>query len=420
MNIVKMATKSAWKYGRKTFFIKLLTFFSLLAVLILVNLLVNALNDWIYRSQVYSLPPYTITTFNEDAHNDHYSPPLHVLTLTESHIDSLNSNEKINKDFTFYEFISFSGQIINAENENDTRGVTFIGLDFTHLGEIFPYFDGYLTDSEIALYKSKPSVIVNSRFQITYPNYETNEGDDYIYFGSDFYRGQTAFRFSIEDIDDHPILWTDVGSMATVFIDIQHIKKLALAPDDVVFSAVAVPNKIIPSHGIQNYFATKKLIDVASAQNLTVTSSIELYSGIESTFALYTNLIVAISVIILLILAYTISTNLYIHFQTRQVDFGLYKTFGCTDSNLFLFIFIENICNIGVTVIAVLICNFLISAFVPRFLLLGTVYFIPHLNLTGFLVIIFSAIFIALISVISSYRFVAGQKPYMIFTKRAI
>lgn len=417
MNIVKLATKSAWKYSRKTFFIKLLTFFSLLAVLVSVNLLVNALNDWIYRSQVYSLPPYTITTFNEDADDDY--TPLHVLTLTKSHIDSLNSNEKINKDFTFYEFISFSGQIINAENEDDTRYVAFIGLDFTHLGEIFPAFDGYLEDSEIALYKSKPSVIVNSRFKTTNA-YETNEGDDYIYFGSDFYRGQTALRFTIEDIDDHVLLPTDVVNTDTAFIDIQHIKKLALAPDDVVFSAVAVPNKIIPLYSIQNYFATKKLTEVTSAQNLTVTSSIELHSGIESTFTLYTNLVVALAVIILLILAYTISTNLYIHFQTRRVDFGLYKTFGCTDSNLFLFIFIENICNMAVTVVAVLMCNFLISAFAPRILLLGTVYFIPHLNLTGFLVIIFSAIFIVLISVISSYRFVAGQKPYMIFTKRAL
>lgn len=418
MNILKLATRSAWKYSRKTFFIRLLTFFSLLAVLISVNLLVNALNDWIYRSQVYSLPPYTITTFNEDA--DDYYTPLHVLTLTESHIDSLNSNEKINKDFTFYEFISFRGQIINAENEDDSRGVNFIGLDFSHLGDIFPYFDGYLEDSEIALYKSKPSVIVNSRFQETYPNYETNEGDDYIYLGTDFYRGQTAFRFSIEDIDDHPILWTDVMGMATVFIDIQHIKKLANAPEDVVFSAVAVPNKIIPPHSIQNYFATKKLTDVASEQNLTVTSSIELYSGIESTFALYTNLVLVLAVVILLILAYAVSTNLYIHFQTRRVDFGLYKTFGCTDSNLFLFIFIENICNIGVTVVAVLICNFLISAFVPRFLLLETVYFIPHLNWMGLLVIVFSAILISLISVISCYKFISGQKPYMIFTKRAL
>lgn len=415
MNILKLATKSVEGYSKKTFFIKFLTFFSLLVVLISVNLLVNSLNDWVYRSQLYSLPSYIITPFDEYVIADY--TPLHTLTLTESDIDSLNSNKKINDTFTFYEFVSFQGHIINAENEDNMGNVTFIGLDFAHLGKIFPYFDGYLDDSEIDLYKSKPSVLVNNSFQW---RYGSSEGEDYIYFGSNFYREPTALRFTIEQIDYHAMNPTDIMNTSTVFIDIEHIKKLALAPEDIVFSAVAVPNKIIPPYSIQNYFTTKKLARVVSAQNLYLTSAIELNSELESTFTLYANLTFAVAVIILLILAYAVSTNLYIHFQTRRVDFGVYKAFGCSNSNLFLFLFIENICNMAFTVLAVIVCNLLISIFVPRFLLLNTVYFIPHLSLIGFLLIIFSAIFISLISVISSYKFISGQKPYMIFTKRAL
>lgn len=411
MNIVKLATKSAWKYSKKTFFIKLLTFLSLFTVLISVNVLVNSFNDWVYRSQVYSLPSYIITTLDDYAITDY--TPLHTLNLTTANIDSLRAN----KDFTFYEYISFGGQIINAENPDDTGTVIFIGLDFAHLGDIFPYFDGFLSDGEVDSYKASPSVLVNASFQM---RFKTSEGADYIYFGRNYYREPSVLRFTIEEIDESPLIRNDLMNTPTVFIDIQHLKTLALAPEDSVFSSVAVPNKIIPPYSIKNYFATKKLMDLAAEQNLFVTTVTEFSEHLESTFVLYKNAIFAVSVIILLILAYTVSTNLYIHFQTRRIDFGLYKTFGCTDSNLFLFIFIENICNMGLTVLAVLLCNLLISALVPQFFMLETVYFIPHVTLMGFLVIAFSAIFIALISVISSYKFISGQKPYMIFTKRAI
>jgi ABC-type antimicrobial peptide transport system permease subunit len=197
--------------------------------------------------------------------------------------------------------------------------------------------------------------------------------------------------------------------MPTAFVDISQLKRLFGLPEGYGPACVLIPRRRVPILSLGNAALTSKIESITQPLGLGLRDASNMSRNMSSSFGLYRNVIGAV------ILGLSVSSNLFMSFQDRRADFGLYKAFGCGNGRIFLMVLAENAFGIALPFAFAFLVNTLLWIFLKPFPIMGgffTLY--PGFTDYGVIAISLIALIVCLASVIRSYRYLARLEPVSI------
>mgnify|MGYP000860134572 CR=1 FL=1 len=404
-----------WKtfYGYRKNKIPTILFISIILSIILfsVDCLISSFDNWITRSQQFSLPQFSLNNYKSYDIKKYSS--IHDLCIDQSSINKIK--KQLKNRYNFYDGYVFSTYLTKDNNEN-LNNVLIVIINFSDLPKVFPFFQNLNVEEMISAKKTGIKIIANKEFSSIF---SAEKGDNFLLFFDDFFHTTNLLKLELNKIVDSPLSEDDIMSAPTIFIDLAQIKYLYNIPSSLSMPCFVVPKKIINStvfsiKYFQIYFELKK---AASLNDVSFYSSMEINKEMKSTYILYKKICFYSFFLILLIVTYAISTNLYVHFHTRLKEIGIYKAYGIEKRGLYFFLFFENFYGLCFSLVIAFVFNLLLSLIIPSFGFLGNSIVTTKITYQGFLCIFIIYIVLSFVSVLKVFFYVKKLNPATIFIR---
>lgn len=399
MKVLKMAWLSWLGYRVKALSLFVFTTFAFVLILLGVDALYNSFNLWFDAAGATYLPRFFVSGQRDfDFDKDYGISELAVPAGTAAKLEA-----ELGASFSFHEAaIAFS--ILNPADDPERQfWALVIGVDIEKLGEVFPALEGVLNAEEVKEFKRRPMVLLNAKW---HRDAKEPLGKEYILLSQDYYRDYNAIRLKVAKVMEPLSKIEESTAPPIAYIDIGHLRRLFALPADEAFPLIPIPKKPVPHMSFANNSLTSLLARTVAPLGLDCQNSFTVSKQALSNFNTYLSIIWALIAVLVIVLVISISSNLFVSYQSRLADFGLYKAFGLGAGRLFLFILFENAIGILFPWLLALGINGLVGALVPPFIMIGN-YISLGLSGVGILTLSGAAAFICLTSVLQSWRFLS-------------
>lgn len=408
MKILKMAGRSYLGYRLKA--ASILVFTSLAFTLILggMNILYNSFSVWFARSSDLAIPRFFVSAkpgFDLDAQFG-----IRDIALKEA--DRTAVKAKLSGDFLVDDIVILQAQLTDRSEKQNSTYVLVVGVDFGRLEAVFPYFKGRLTPEKIDEYKKAPLALLNAR---TEKRIKCPYGSEVVLASQDYFRDFNAMKLTVRDLMPDGLSDGDFLGSPIAFIDLAQLKRLLALPEGYGPALALTPKRHTPTLSLADWGLRARIGSAIRPAGLGLREVSDISSGMASTFDLYRNVIAAFIAVLSLVVCLSVSSNLFMSFQSRRADFGLYKAFGCGNGRVFLMVLAENAFGIAFPLALAFLANALAAAFVPPFSIMNGFFVLtPGFSDIGVAAMAAIAIVICLASVLRSYRYLAGLEPVSI------
>jgi ABC-type lipoprotein release transport system permease subunit len=408
MKIIKMAGRSYLGYRLKAASILIFTSIAFTLILGGTNLLYNSFSLWFERSTDFDLPRFFVSAkpgFDFDG-------DFGIRDMALKDADRAAIESRLSKDFVVGDIAFMFSQLSEKGKQENSSYAFIVGVDFDKLGAIFPFFKGKLDPASIAEYKKAPLALLNERSKELL---EIRPGTELVLASQDYYRDFNAMKLTVRDIIPDKLVDGDFMRMPTAFVDISQLKRLFGLPEGYGPACVLIPRRRVPILSLGNAALTSKIESITQPLGLGLRDASNMSRNMSSSFGLYRNVIGAFILVLALVLCLSVSSNLFMSFQDRRADFGLYKAFGCGNGRIFLMVLAENAFGIALPFAFAFLVNTLLWIFLKPFPIMGgffTLY--PGFTDYGVIAISLIALIVCLASVIRSYRYLARLEPVSI------
>ncbi len=403
MKLLKMAGRLYLGYRLKALSLFVFTSIAFTLILAGVSLLYNSFSIFLDEDSQYYLPPFYVC--GDSDYDIYESAGIKDLSLPRGSRAALE--KKLSKFFDIHEGVFFSA-ILNPPGNSDKRIWAFIvAMDISKLPDTFPASYGLASGEDLSRYRQAPYILVSSPLA---HRMEAELGSRYVLLSENYHRNFNAIRFEVAGIlKPIPGLAEDKG-IPLAFVDISQISKLFAMPASVEYPLFLIPKHRVSSISLGAEILASRLKAAAEPLGLGWKTALTINKNTYKSYMLYLNILRVLVGTLFIILIVSVSSNLFISFQGRLSDFGLFKAFGLGSGRLFLLILYENALGLTAPFIVALTVNFLVGRFLKPFDFLGT-----RLSFTirpeGIIVLGTLSLAVCLVSILQSYRFLRKRPP---------
>lgn len=291
--------------------------------------------------------------------------------------------------------------------------VCVVATDLASIGEIFPTLCGEFSTSFVTAAKERPLAMANRSLTA---NTGFGAVKDLILLGFDYNGNYNAMRVAVAGTVDTGLADSSMHP-SILYMDISQLDKFFGLPSDKEYPIFLAPSKAISAISAQNMALALRVKKAATALELGWKSSVTISKSILSSFELYVRVLIVLAGVLVLVLIFSVSTNLFIGFQSRLSDFGVFKAMGLDAAGLFLLILFEIAIGLAISLLIAAALNLLSGAVIRPFVYMDLFVFDMSLRTEGVVLVTIAALIICFSSIRRSWQNLAAYDPVSIIAE---
>lgn len=405
MDKLKLAIRLSFGYKKKTIGTFIFATFTLSVIFLGVNLLLNTFNGWANEQMGFLFPNYFVNSYPEfDIRKRNVG--FEELMISKNDQDKLHS--LFSDKYDIYEGIYLLGNLYEKGFQEKSQNVFVVGIDFQKARDIFPTFKERFTQEEMDSFSKSRSIIFEKTFA---EDSGFSKGKDFIFITNNYDGVVNAIKLEATAIIDLELPETNsAANIPLVYINISALDMISGAPDNISFPVLLrskLPQDVV---GFKASSEDSRLQKLLSSTSMISYNPVHFAKSYSNTFNLYKLVFILLGCVLLLVVIVSVSSNLFILFQQRKKDFGVFKALGYNNKDISFLLFGENIVSLFLSSLLAILIHFILTKMTGDFYLVN----LPsnlEINPASLQVLMLLVLGLSLITIFRPLRYVLTINP---------